>query len=466
MNKFLETIYNRSPITFQNLFCSLYGIHLYRERYGWPWKNYLDGLMRTQFASQEEIASIQINSLKNLLLHAIKYVPYYKNVINLKEAEVETITSMDIMLDMIRDIPVLDKSLLREVPESFLSKLYNVHDLVKINTSGTTGTPLTIYVSPNARKMNYAFFARSKRWAGVKDFDRSITFAGRTIVPVHQKKPPFWRKNLIFNNTLFSSYHLSESTLGSYVDKIKEIEPIFIDSYPSCLVVISDFLIRNKIDDIKTQAIITSAETLLEIDREKIEMAFGCKVYDQYGSAEQVVFVCQCEEGSYHINPEYGYVEILDNNNRPVKNGELGEIVCTGFTNDAMPLIRYKIGDMGIMSDEKCKCGRNFPVMQKIYGRSDDILITPEGKYVGRLDPVFKGVQHSVKEAQIVQEELDLITIRVVKAENYQKKDGDFIISELRKRMGESITYQIQFVNSIPRTQSGKFRAVICKVKK
>lgn len=284
-------------------------------------------------------------------------------------------------------------------------------------------------------------------------------------MPVGQTEPPFWRKNRIFNNTLFSSYHLSENNIKHYVNKIRVIKPVFIDSYPSSIAFIADYLLKNGINDIKTKAIITSAETLFDHQREKIEMAFSSKVYDQYGSAEQVVFACQCKEGCYHVNPEYGYLEVLDKNDEPVKSGELGDFVVTGFTNDAMPLIRYKIGDKGVLGSIKCKCGSSFPVIERIYGRVDDILITPDGKYVGRLDPVFKDLKDSINETQIIQERLDLVTILIVKAENYNESHGNSIIDELKKRMGNSIMFNIKYVTTIPRTKSGKFRAVICKVK-
>jgi phenylacetate-CoA ligase len=442
--------------------CSIYGAKLYRERYSSPWKKHFEYLMRTQFMSDEELKKIQIDSFKNLLSHAVENVPYYQKNMRLDKPEIEAVSSMEIL----RELPTLEKRILRETPEMLISKSYDTKKLIKINTSGTAGTPLTIYISPDARKKNYAFFERSKQWAGINGFQRSITFAGRTIVPAEQKGPPYWRKNWLFNNTSFSSYHLSENTIQDYVDAIRRIRPVFIDSYPSSIGFIADYLIWNNADGINVKAIITSAETLFDYQREKIERAFGCKVYDQYGSAEQVVFVCQCEQGSYHLNPEYGYLEVLDRNNEPVKTGELGEFVCTGFTNTAMPLIRYKIGDMGVLTERKCECGRHFPVIERIDGRDDDVLITPEGRYIGRLDPIFKGVENTIKESQIIQEKIDLIRILIVRGEGYQEKHKEFIVRELGKRMGPAVVQKIEYVDSIPRTKSGKYRAVICKVNK
>jgi phenylacetate-CoA ligase len=460
MNKKLVTLYDHSPIFFQNMFCSLYGFQLYRERYSGKWGQYFNWIDKTQYLSSDELHDIQINSLRNIIYHAVEYVPYYKEKIRIKSNEVNEINSMDVL----NNIGIVDKETLRNSTDSFLSEKYDKNKLIKINTSGTTGTPLTIYLSSEARKLNYAFFARSKKWAGISGFERSITLAGRTIVPVSQKKPPYWRKNIVFNNELFSSYHISEDNLGYYVDQIRRIRPVFIDSYPSSISIIAEYMLKKNVTDIAVKAIITSAETLLDHQRDIIEKAFGCKVYDQYGSAEQVIFACQCEHGSYHVNPEYGYLEVLDKNNNKVPNGQLGEFVCTGFTNQAMSLIRYKIGDKGILSDKQCDCGRKFQVLEKIFGRNDDILITPDGKYVGRLDPIFKGMGSTIRETQIVQEQKDLIYIKIVRGENYLEQHGQFIIDELVKRMGHEIHFKIQYVDRIPRTNAGKFRAVICNI--
>jgi phenylacetate-CoA ligase len=432
------------------------------ERYANPWKKYFEYLMSSQFMSDEEIKKIQIDLFKSILTHAAENVPHYRKNMRLKKLEIEAISSMDIL----RELPILEKRILRETPEMLMSKSYDTRKLVKINTSGTTGTPLTIYISPDARKKNYAFFERSKQWAGINGFERSITFAGRAIVPAEQNHPPYWRRNLLFNNMIFSSYHLSENTVGHYLEAIREIKPVFIDSYPSSIGFVADHIVRNNVEGISVKAIITSAETLFDHQREKIEKAFGCKVYDQYGSAEQVVFVCECEHGTYHVNPEYGYLEVLDKNNQPVKAGELGEFVCTGFTNTAMPLIRYKIGDMGILSDKQCDCGRQFPVIERIDGRDDDVLVTPDGRYIGRLDPIFKGVENTIKESQIIQEKIDLIRILIVRSEGYKEKDGEFIVKELEKRLGTALVHKIEYVDSIPRTKNGKYRAVICNVNK
>lgn len=440
----------------QNIFCSLYGLKLYRGRYTPPFSTYFKSLLNSEGFSEEEITRLQRNRLLNLLEGAKKYTAYYGPIL----PEFSSQDTLDVQ-EILSHVPVLKKDSFRSSPEAFLSKKFDHKKLIKINTSGTTGAPMTVYMTPEARKMNYAFFARAKKWAGTDGFERSLTFAGRLVVPMKQKSPPYWRSNIFFRNRLFSSYHLSEKNLPSYVDSILRYQPNFIDSYPSSLYPIAEYILNKGITGIRPKGILTSSETLLEHQREAIEKAFSCKVFDQYGSAEQAIFVSQCEHGSYHLNPEYGLLEVVDKKNNPVRAGELGEFVCTGFTNEAMPLIRYKIGDMGIVSKDNCPCGRNFPVIEKIIGRMDDILVTPEGNYVGRLDPVFKGMSNTIKETQIIQYAPDLVEVIIVKAAGYLEKDGGSVVTELKKRMGDQVTFRIHYTDEIKRTPNGKFRAVV-----
>lgn len=457
MKKFIEQHYFNLPVFMQDALCSVYGLYLYRQRYGGAWQRYYSRLLESEKYDLNKLTELQGKLVCNLLKDACQYVPYYReNLVNYNIVAVEE------WQEALKELPLLDKAVVRRNSEQFVSDFYDRTKLIKLNTSGTTGTPLTVYVAPEARQLNYAFFARSKKWAGVEGRHiKSGTFAGRTIVSPNQKKPPFWRKNFIANNTLFSSYHLSESNLGTYVEKLIKLQPVFIDSYPSSIAVVAEYCLNNHITSIRPRAVITSAETLFAHQREKIENAFGCMVFDQYGCTEQAVFASQCAAGQYHVNPEYGLLEVVDKIGNVVPDGTVGEFVCTGFTNKAMPLIRYKIGDMGALSTKKCECGLNFPVIEKIVGRADDALITPDGRLVGRLDPVFKGVASSIKETQIVQQSRELIRIKIVQDSGYQPEHGDYIVKELVKRMGNDIQFQIEFVDEIPRTKSGKFRAVV-----
>jgi phenylacetate-CoA ligase len=209
----------------------------------------------------------------------------------------------------------------------------------------------------------------------------------------------------------------------------------------------------------------TTAETLHDYQRDMIEDVFQCKVRDQYGCTEMAIFVCQCENGRYHINSEYGIVEVVDEMGDTVRAGKEGEVLCTGFVNATMPLIRYRLGDRVTLSEnQNCECGRKFPVIDKILGRIDDVLVTPDGRPLGRLDPIFKGT-HGIYETQIIQKDIDSLEFKVVKDRNFRPEHIDELIYEIKKRTGNSMKIEVTYVDEIVKDENGKFRSVVSMLK-
>ena len=293
---------------------------------------------------------------------------------------------------------------------------------------------------------------------------RSATFAGRMFIPESQEKGPYWRYNFINRNVLLSSYHLSPKTIPLYVKQLEQYAPAFIDSYPSALFSIAQH-VRETGQPCAAgpSAIITSSETLLDYQREAIEETFGCQIFDQYGSAEMVVFASQCERGSLHVHSEYGHVELLDQGGHAVELGEPGEVICTGFLNEAMPLIRYQIGDSAVLGTEPCLCGRHFPVFKTVLGRLDDTIVTIDGRSIGRLDPIFKGAR-GIKETQIIQVSPERLVVKMVRGEQFVPTSAQSVVQELQRRIGEEMQIDLEFVDRIERSSSGKFRTVVSHI--
>jgi phenylacetate-CoA ligase len=171
----------------------------------------------------------------------------------------------------------------------------------------------------------------------------------------------------------------------------------------------------------------------------------------------------QCEQGNYHVQDHYGVIEILDPHGSPAKPGEMGEIICTGLNNMAMPFIRYRTDDTAIPKPGHCPCGRGGALVERITGRIEDIIVTPDGRYLSRLDFVFKEMPN-VKEAQLIQETPQSIRLRLVAGPAFSQSDKDRIAANLMERAGSGIRLQFELVDSIPRLPNGKFRYVISKV--
>jgi phenylacetate-CoA ligase len=455
MNKLIEDIYYHCPVLLQNTVTSLYGYYLHNTRYGKYSEKILDELLKSQYYSSNEMHELQRSKMKDLIMHAYSHVPYYNELFNCHKLRPENIND----INDLEKIPLLRKDIIRGKSDNFVY-LKNTGKYLKLNTSGTTGSPLVIICDIESRKRHYAFLSRFREWFGIKMGMRRASFFGRIVVSPSQKKPPYWRFDISENNFLFSSYHMSEENLKHYYNKLLEIKPIEISGYPSSLYILSKYIIKNKLQKIVPSFIMTTAETLLDYQREMIEDAFCCKVRDQYGCTEMALFVSQCEQGSYHVHPEYGIIEVIDADGNVVDEGKEGEIVCTSFINRAMPLIRYKLGDNVIASKQHCSCGRNFPVIENIVGRVDDILITPDGRPLGRLDPIFKSTR-GIYETQVIQTKIDTLQFNIVKKELFGEDEKKDLLYEINKRTGNVMKIELNIVPAIQKDKNGKFRSVV-----
>ena len=246
--------------------------------------------------------------------------------------------------------------------------------------------------------------------------------------------------------------------MSDYADALRRFRPQLIDSYPSSIEPIARY-VRDRAIEIRPRAIITSSETLYPETRALLSEAFHCPVYDHYGAAEMAALVTQCSAGSYHVNPEFGIVELLRNGS-PVRPGEEGEVVATGFINPVMPLIRYATGDSAIQGEPGCGCGLAFPVIERILGRTDDVLVAPDGRRIGRLDPIFKSVSGLV-ETRIVQDRTDHVRVETVMEQPLAPHEEATLLRELRTRLGPTMAVDVVRVPRIERTRSGKFQSVV-----
>ncbi len=447
--------YYALPVALQNVAISAYGWRLRRLRYGRVYSRSLEELRRTEWEDAAHIRRRQLEELNRLLEHARSAVPHYAEDVRLPDAPLEQLSDL-------HALPILSKDAVRSLGERLVAGGAARPRSIEIHTGGTTGKPLTIHCDGAALQRNYAFFGRFREWAGVGGMVKIATFAGRTLVAPDRNRPPYWRYNRAMRQMLLSSYHISPATIPSYVDGLDRFAPLVIDSYPSSLRPIARYLVDREIDTIRPRAIITSSETLGDATRELLERAFGCRVFDHYGAAEMAAFITQCEAGRYHVNHEFGIVEIL-RGGVAAGPGETGEIVATGFINPVMPFIRYATGDRAAWGTGPCPCGREMPVLERLEGRMDDVLVTPAGRLVGRLDPIFKSVD-GILETRIVQDRTDHVRVEIVRADNYLPDHASRLVTELQRRLGPGVEVDVVEVSEIPRAPSGKLRTVVREV--
>lgn len=442
--------YTHAPVWMQNLLISAYGARLRRIRYGPVGRSTLAMLRASRDVSANDVKSHQLRTLSDVVARAAADVHFYR-ARGLPKAELTSI-------DQLRELPLLEKSEIQAAGRAMISDQYRNDRLIEIHTGGTTGKPLAIFCDRATLQRNYAFFSFFKETAGIGEHARTAIFAGRTLL-APSAGAPYWRRNRAANALLFSSYHIGPATLPDYVEALRDFKPELIDSYPSSLEPIARYVLANGITAIRPKAVITSSETLFPAVRASIEKAFACKVFDHYGSAEMVALITQCPAGSYHVEPRFGIVELLEDG-QPAAIGRRGEIVATGFINPVMPLIRYRMGDFAIRGTDSCSCGRAGETIERIEGRMDEVIVTPEGKMIGRLDPIFKSVA-SLYETRVVQDAVDHLRVELVASNDFSPEMEHELEAQLRARIGSAMRVDFVRVPAIERTAAGKLRTTV-----
>lgn len=450
-HKTIEKLYYKLPVFLQDVVVSVKGWQLEWARRRGIYNACKLQIMQRSNWGREQFNAYQDERLRELLRFAVREVPYYKRILADRVED-------DVVCSGLASLPLLPREVVKNNQDQFVAR--KGKSGVVLQTTGTTGSPLTVVSDIEARRRNYAFFDAYLETLGLDPSRKHIVIGGRVVVPPEQAGPPFWRVSRFQNSLLMSSYHISEESSSAYVDEIERYSPDYIESYPSSIYLIARHMCRVG-RRVKVRAVITSSETLFRDQREVIEDAFQCSVYDQYGCVEMALFVGQCVSGKYHVRPDYGCLELVDDAGAPVAPGEVGNVVCTGFVNYRMPLIRYVLGDRAIMDpDQDCACGLRTPILSEIQGRMDDLLVTADGRYIGRMSPVLKGLP--VKEAQYIQTVPGELLVKVVPDAAFDEgRDIDAITNAIRLRVGDAMRIDIRLVTELERGKGGKLRSVI-----
>jgi len=434
-------------------------------RYGKAfWETY-KFLQLSQWWSREELEEYQLAQLSKLLDHAYENVPYYRRVFDergLKPNDIQDFKDL-------QQLPYLTKKIIQENLPDLVARNYPKSKLKYVTTGGSTGIPLGLYHEKGvSNAKEWAFMTMQWNRVGYKFGDKCIVLRGNVVECASKGK--FWVYDPINKNLILSSYHITDETLPKYIAKIRDFKPDFIQAYPSTIAILARFMTENSIEPFPTvKAILCGSENLFAWQREQLEEAFQCRVYSWYGHTEMAVLAGECEKCTYyHVFPEYGFVELIGKDGKPVTNeDEMGEIVATGLNNFICPLIRYRTMDLAVRANNKCICGRNYPLLKKVEGRLQELVVTKDKRLITLTALIF--AQHfeafsKVKEMQLVQEKEGMLTIRIVKKAEYLDSDQHEILSKMQKAVGSGLDINFEYVEFIPRTQSGKYKFLIQKL--
>lgn len=451
-----DNLYKMLPVWAQNAAISTYGIYWHWLRFGAGFRDYVQDFQSRERFSLDEWQNWLRQQLIDVLSISVDHVPYYKEQYSIPQKEAAKTGDLSAL-------PLLEKQIARDFPRSLVRsdlspKEYGYH------TSGTTGTPIvSIWTRAENRKLLALREARSANWAGVSFSMPRATFSGRMIVPDPQSSGPYYRYNAAEKQVYFSAFHLKPDTAKAYIAALWKHKTEWLTGYANSYYHLAQFMLDQGIKPPPLKAVITTSEKLTPEMRTVMETAYKCRVYEEYSIVENALFVSECEHGRMHVSPDAGIVEILRPDGKPCEPGEIGEVVCTCLARTYQPLIRYRLGDLASWSVEACPCGRNMPVIEEIIGRIEDVVIGSDGRQLMRFHGVFTD-QPQVVEGQIIQEALDHVHVKIVPKPAFSHLDVANIVSRVQNRLGAATRVTVETVSEIPRSASGKFRAVICNI--
>ncbi len=414
----------------------------------------------SQWWDRQHLQALQLSKLRCLLDHAGTYVPYYRNLFSEIGFEVPYIGSL---ADLAR-LPLLDKPAIRGHTDALKSE--KAHGLDRFNTGGSSGEPLIFFISKERVSHDVAAKWRATRWWDVDIGDEEIVVWGSPIELGAQDGLRALRDRLL-RTRLLPAFEMSAQKLDGFLDEIAEIRPKMLFGYPSALSLIARHAEsrERRMDRLGIRVAFVTSERLYDEQRRQISATFGCPVANGYGARDAGFIAHECPEGGMHITAEDIIVEIVDRSGTPLPSGQAGEIVVTHLATRDFPFIRYRTGDIGILDDRVCACGRGLPLLKEIQGRSTDFLVAQDGTIMHGLALIYILRNLScVRNFRIVQESLDLTRVWVVSDGTFDSEAAAKIKQGFKARLGQAVNVLIEEVAEIPAEKSGKFRYVASNV--
>ena len=451
----MKNLFFKLPNFIQNTILSIYNSYLYSIRYGGVYKQIKKELLSTYTLSFESLKNIQnkrfISFINFAKENSIFYKKLYKNI-NLEDIK----STNEINL-----LPIVTKEQLR----ASIKDVYTISKKKGIvsKTGGTTGKSLEVLFTKKDVQIDYAQLDTFRSLYGYKLGKKTAWFSGKTLLnETDIKKNRFWKYDFINKVRYYSTFHIQEAYLKYYLNDLIKYKPLYMVGFPSTMVEIAKFGIKNNIPFPKNviNTIFPTAESLTKDIRGVLSNYFNARIADQYASSEGAPLIFECIKGNLHMDIRSGVFEVLDENNKPTNEGRL---VVTSFTTHGTPLIRYDIGDSLKLSKlTHCDCGSNLPMVESIHGRINDFVFSPEtGKInLGNVSNTLKDV-YGIKKFQVIQNTKNKLDIKIIIDDTiFTKKDEEKFIKNWQERVGSKMKLNLNYVTHIDSEKSGKFRLI------
>jgi phenylacetate-CoA ligase len=411
---------------------------------------------RTQFLPLGALHELQWRRLRALLAHAHARCPFYRERFDALGARPQDIRGPDDL----RKLPPLEKRDLQEHAARMVAEGWPQHDLIRNQTGGSTGQPVTFFLSRDRKCSRAAATLRHNAWAGWQVGDRAAVLWGAPL-----DRPPDslrWRLRaaLLREPRWLDTGALTEESMLGFLAELRRFRPTVLQAYARAAVLFARYLEARGITPPRPRSIVTSAEVLEAEDRALLERVFGCEVYNRYGCREVSVIASECSAHSgLHVMAEGLYLEI-ETPAGPARPGEMGAVLVTDLLNHAMPLIRYRIGDMAAWAAGTCPCGRALPRLERVAGRVTDFLVGADGRLVSGvfLATYVVAQRPSLGQVQIVQDRAGAVTYRLRPGPGYDPIiDGEYLKAATRQHLGAGAEVAVEEVEELPAAPSGKF---------
>jgi phenylacetate-CoA ligase len=424
----------------------------------------MDELNRTQWLPREKLLEIQREKLHRLLTYTCAHVPYYRRLFDSVGFKPDEVLHD---LDGMRKIPLLNKPLVRKhFDEIQTTEAARRESLSKLTTGGSTGQPLVFLQDSNFRDHVTADLHRHLTWGGWQFGDVHAYIWGANFEVKSSQALRTRLMDKVLNRFVTNAYVLSEESMNAFAAEVRRRRPRTIFCYPSALYRFAEFARDQGYDDLRFEAMYSSAEVLYPGQREFIEQTFGGKMFNRYATRELACIGCECSAHSgLHVSVENIYLEVLKDG-EPAAPGESGDVIVTNLNNYGMPFIRYSVGDIGAWCNgaTQCSCGRALPMIELVQGRRVDMFKTRDGRAVwgGFASPLFgmKGVE----QFQLVQKSLDHVVARIVKDGDLDQSGLDTIKRTVKIALGDHVQVDFEFPEKIGLNDSGKYRYAISEI--
>ncbi|WJW74453.1 phenylacetate--CoA ligase family protein [Thiohalobacter sp. IOR34] len=418
-------------------------------------------LERSQWYEPEALQALQLARLQRLLQRAGERVPYYRELFARLGFDPQSLDD----LAGLRSLPFLTKDLIRANQEAL--KAEDAVGLARFNTGGSSGQPLIFFIGRERVSHDVAAKWRATRWWGVDIGDPEIVVWGSPIELGSQDRIRALRDRLL-RSRLIPAFEMSEARLADYVARIRAFRPRMLFGYPSSLAHIAAWAEQagERLDDLGIRVAFVTSERLYDHQRETIERVFACPVANGYGGRDAGFIAHQCPAGGMHITTEDIIVELIGEDDRPVADGEPGEVVVTHLATGDYPFIRYRTGDVAVRDSGRCACGRGLPLLREIQGRTTDFIVASDGTVMHGLALIYVVRDlPGVENFRIEQLSRERTRVQLVTGDGFEEGSIEQIRNGFKARLGAEVQIDIERVASIPREKSGKFRYVVSQVR-